>query len=136
VLYLPNTFYNKLKIFLFYFFLKIQNNRNMAERLICGGATYVPEDGIPGKMNFIFIFETYFNTSWAPRRCPGLFHNFIVKKIDLRTLWALGWGEPPTNKIFIFKPTSRSNFCLLAPTQFSKHTPPFGRVEPAGPRFG
>jgi hypothetical protein len=21
-----------------------------------------------------------FKTSWAPRRCPGLFHNFIVKK--------------------------------------------------------
>jgi hypothetical protein len=20
------------------------------------------------------------NTSWAPRLCPGLFHNFIVKK--------------------------------------------------------
>ncbi len=57
-------------------------------------------------------------------------------QIDLRTLRALGWGEPPTNKIFIFKPTPRSNFCLLAPAQFSKHTPPFGRVDPAGPRFG
>jgi hypothetical protein len=71
----------------------------------------------------------YIYTSWAPRRCPGLFHN-------LRTLRALGWGEPPTNKIFIYKPTPRSNFCLLAPAQFSKHTPPFGRVDPAGPRFG
>jgi hypothetical protein len=29
-----------------------------------------------------------------------------------------------------------SKFCLLAPVQFSKHTPPFGRVDPAGPRFG
>ena len=23
---------------------------------------------------------TILSTSWAPRRCPGLFHNFIVKK--------------------------------------------------------
>ncbi len=36
-------------------------------------------------------------------------------QIDLRTLRALVWGEPPTNKIFIYKPTPRSNFCLLAP---------------------
>ncbi len=39
-------------------------------------------------------------------------------QIDLRTLRALGWGEPPTNKIFIHKPTPRSNFCWLAPAQF------------------
>ncbi len=39
-------------------------------------------------------------------------------QIDLRTLRALGWGEPPTNKFFIYKPTPRSNFCLLAPAQF------------------
>jgi hypothetical protein len=57
-------------------------------------------------------------------------------QIDLRTLRAMGWGEPPTNNIFIFKPTPRSNFCLLAPAQFSKQTPPFGRVDPAGPRLG
>jgi hypothetical protein len=57
-------------------------------------------------------------------------------QIDLRSLRALGWGEPPINKIFIFKPTPRSNFCLLAPTQFSKHTPPFGRGDPAGTMFG
>jgi hypothetical protein len=55
---------------------------------------------------------------------------------DLRTLRALGWGEPPTNKIFIHKPTLRSNFCLLTPAQFSKHTPPFGRVDPGGPGSG
>jgi hypothetical protein len=34
------------------------------------------------------------------------------------TRWALGWGEPPTNKILIYKPTPRSNFCFLAPAQF------------------
>ncbi len=39
-------------------------------------------------------------------------------QIDLRSLRALGWGEPPANKIFLYKPTPRSNFCLLAPTQF------------------
>jgi hypothetical protein len=38
-------------------------------------------------------------------------------QIDLRTLRALGGGEPTTNKICIHKPTPRSNFCLLAPTQ-------------------
>jgi hypothetical protein len=53
-------------------------------------------------------------------------------EIDLRTLQALGWGEPPTNKIFIHEPTPRSNFCLLAHAQFSKHTPPFGRLDPVG----
>jgi hypothetical protein len=31
----------------------------------------------------------------------------------------MGWA--PTNKIFIHKPTPKSNFCLLAPAQFSKH---------------
>ena len=34
------------------------------------------------------------------------------------TLRAPGLGEPPTNKILHGKPTPRSNFCLLAPTQF------------------
>jgi hypothetical protein len=34
------------------------------------------------------------------------------------TLRARGWGEPPTNKILLCKPTPRSNFCLLAPAQF------------------
>ncbi len=34
------------------------------------------------------------------------------------TLWALGLGEPPTNKILHGKPTPWSNFCLLAPAQF------------------
>ena len=57
-------------------------------------------------------------------------------QIDLRTLRALGWGEPTTNNFFMYKPTPRSNFCLLAPAQFSKHTPPLGRVDPVGPRFG
>ena len=33
------------------------------------------------------------------------------------TLQAQGWGEPPTNKILHGKPTLRSNFSLLAPTQ-------------------
>ncbi len=54
-------------------------------------------------------------------------------QINLRTQRALGWGDPSTNKIFIHKPTPRSNFCLLAPAQFSKHTPPFGRVDLGGP---
>ncbi len=57
-------------------------------------------------------------------------------QIDLRALRALGGVKPPTNKIFIFKPTPRSNFCLLAPAQFSKHTAPFGRVDPVGPGLG
>ena len=33
-------------------------------------------------------------------------------------LGARGWSEPPTNKILSYKPTPRSNFCLLAPAQF------------------
>jgi hypothetical protein len=37
------------------------------------------------------------------------------------------------NKILLFKPTARSNFCLLAPAQFSKLIPPFGGVDPVGP---
>jgi hypothetical protein len=57
-------------------------------------------------------------------------------QIDLRTLRALGWGEHTTNKNVMYKPTPRSNFCLLAPAQFSKHTPLFGRVDPVGPRNG
>ncbi len=31
------------------------------------------------------------------------------------------------------KPTARSNFCLLAPAQFSKLIPPFCGVDPVGP---
>ena len=31
---------------------------------------------------------------------------------------AQGQGEPPANKILLYKPTPRSNFCLLAPIQF------------------
>jgi hypothetical protein len=34
------------------------------------------------------------------------------------TLRARCWGEPPTNRILPGKPTSRSNFCLLAYSQF------------------
>jgi hypothetical protein len=37
------------------------------------------------------------------------------------------------NKILLCKPTARSNFCLLAPAQFSKIIPPFGGVDPVGP---
>jgi hypothetical protein len=61
-------------------------------------------------------------TSWARDYFTILLWKSPVQ-IDLRTLRALGWGEPPTNNIFIYKPTPRSNFCLLAPAQFSKHTP-------------
>ncbi len=57
-------------------------------------------------------------------------------QIGLRTLRALGWGEPPTNKIFIYKPTPRSNFCLLAPAQFSKHSPPQIKFYMANPPRG
>ncbi len=65
------------------------------------------------------------------RGLPGAARDYVTislwhspVQIDLRTQRALGWGEPPpTNKIFIHKPTPRSNFCLLAPVQFSKHTP-------------
>jgi hypothetical protein len=43
-------------------------------------------------------------------------------QIDLRTLRALGWGEPPTNKNFIYKPTPRSNFfCWPPPNSQSIH---------------
>ncbi len=35
----------------------------------------------------------------------------------------LGWEWAPKNKIVSGKPTVRSNFCLLAPAQFSKHIP-------------
>jgi hypothetical protein len=48
--------------------------------------------------------------------------------------FGLGWAH--TNINFIHKPTPRSNFCLLAPTQFLKHTAPFGRVDPVGPGSG
>ncbi len=71
------------------------------------------------------------------RGLPSAARNYVTislwnspVQIDLRTQQALGWVEPPTIKIFIHKPTPRSNFCLLAPAQFSKHTPPFGRVDP------
>jgi hypothetical protein len=33
-------------------------------------------------------------------------------------LRAPGLGEPPVNKILLYIPTPRSNFCLLAPVQF------------------
>ncbi len=92
-----------------------------------------------GKLNCYKIFSLLVNKRGLPGAARDYFTISLWNspvQIDLRTLRALGWGEPPTNKIFIFKPTPRSNFCLLAPAQFSKHTPPFGRVDPAGPRFG
>jgi hypothetical protein len=77
------------------------------------------------------------------RGLPGAIRDYVTislwnspMQIDLRAQRALGWGEPPTNKKFIHKPTPRSNFCLLAPAQFSKHTLPFGRVDPAGSGLG
>jgi hypothetical protein len=70
---------------------------------------------------------------------PGAAQDFFTISLwkspvqnDLRTLRALGLGEPPTNEIFIYNSTPRSNFCLLAPTQFSEQTPLFGRVDPVG----
>ncbi len=89
-----------------------------------------------GKSFFFVCLSNY------KRGLPGAARDYFTillwnspVQIDLRTLQALGWGWAPTY-FFIFKPTPRSNFCLLAPAQFSKHTPPFGRVDPAGPRLG
>ncbi len=85
-------------------------------------------------MKFIFIHYK--------RGLPGAARDYFTISLwknpvqnDLRSLRALGWGEPPTNEIFIYKPTPRSNVCLLAPAQFSKHTPPFGRVDPVGSKL-
>ncbi len=79
-----------------------------------------------------FAFYTFIKNK---RGLPGAARDYFTislwnspVQIDLRTQQALGWGEPPTIKIFIHKPTPRSNFCLLAPAQFSKHKPPFGRL--------
>ena len=36
-------------------------------------------------------------------------------QIDLRILQALGWDEPPTNKIFIYKPTRGPTFVCWPP---------------------
>ncbi len=94
-------------------------------------------------LNWVLNYTNVFKNILYKRGHPGAARDYVTislwnspVQIDLRTQRALGWGEPPTNKIFIHKPTPRINFCLLAPTQFSKHTPPFGRVDPAGPRFG
>jgi hypothetical protein len=87
-----------------------------------------------------FAFYTFIKNK---RGLPGAARDYFTislwnspVQIDLRTQQALGWGEPPTIKIFMHKPTPRSNFCLLSPAQFSKHTPPFGRVDPRGPWSG
>jgi hypothetical protein len=50
---------------------------------------------------------------WPPPNSQSI-HPHLVGS----TLRAPGLGEPPTNKILHGKPTPRSNFCLLAPTQF------------------
>ncbi len=58
------------------------------------------------------------NTKWAPWRCLGLFHNFIEKspvQIDLRTLRALGWGEPPTNNFLYSNPPQGTTFVCWPP---------------------
>ncbi len=83
-------------------------------------------------------FGFYFILAGPPGAARDYFTISLCKspvQNDLRTLWALGWGEPPTNNFFIYKPTPRSNFGLLAPAQFSKHTPPFGRVDPVGSKL-
>ena len=61
--------------------------------------------GVTTTTNKIFVRNSFiFCTSWAPRRCPGLFHNFIVKKS--RADWSkdpagfgLGWA-PHKKKLY------------------------------------
>ncbi len=70
----------------------------------------------------------------------------INKKLNFRIIAQkqiphLNWVEPVgtgvrwtlKNIILPCKPTARSNFCLLAPTQFSKLIPLFGGSDPVGP---
>ncbi len=76
------------------------------------------------------------------RGLPGAARDYVTisklwnkpVQIDLRTQRALGWGELPTNKFLFTNPPRGANF-FVGPSQFSKHTPPFGRVDPTGPRF-
>ncbi len=63
---------------------------------------------------------------------PSLNSQCIYPDLVEWTLGARGWGKPSTNIILLCKPIPKSNFCLMAPAQFSKHTPPFGWVDPAG----
>ena len=49
---------------------------------------------------------------WPPQNSQSIYPHLAGW-----TLRARGWGEPPTNKILLSKPTRRSNFCLLATAQ-------------------
>ncbi len=146
-------------IFLFIFFLFFLFKFSFIHSLgVCccfcqSGSTIVHRKTVDRKM-FVFSYhstfeqmkklkdwtlELIFTTSWAPRRCPGLFHNFIVKKSCAD--WSkdpagfgLGWAP---HKIFFCTNTPRGATFVCWPLPNSKkHTPPFGRVDPAGPRFG
>jgi hypothetical protein len=57
-----------------------------------------------------------YTTSWAPRRCPGLFHNLIVKKS--RADWSkgpagfgLGWAP---HKFFLYNQTHPEEQLMFA----------------------
>ncbi len=105
----------------------------------CSAATHISLNFVDWRLEMVkrhwAEIKVIIMTSWSPRRCPGLFHNFIVKKS--RADWSkdpagfgLWWAPHKLN--FTWQTHPRSNFCLLAPTLFSLQIPPFGRVDPAG----
>ena len=73
-----------------------------------------------------FAFYTFIKNK---RGLPGAARDYFTislwnspVQIDLRTQQPLGWGEPPTNKIFIHKPTRGATFvCWPPPNSQSMH---------------
>ncbi len=67
----------------------------------------------------VVLLTILFYTSWAPRRCPGLFHNFIVKKS--RADWSKDpegfglWWAPPQIKFYMANPPRGAAFVYWPP---------------------
>ncbi len=80
-------------------------------------------------------YQPIIEARWNEKRLIN-FRIFAQKQIP-----PLEWGDrvglgvrwAPKNNILPGKPTARSNFCFLAPTQFSKLLPLFEWVDPLGP---
>ncbi len=84
-------------------------------------------------------------TSWAPRRCPGLFHNFIVKKScadwykgqrqkKLCRPWNWSWVGQGYQPIIKARWNEKCQINIRKIAQ--KQIPPLDWVHPVGPGLG
>ena len=74
-----------------------------------------------------FLFKNYLKLAGPPGAARDYFTISLWKspvQIDLRSLRALGWGEPPTNKIFYIQTHTEEQLLFAGPRPILKAYPP------------